>query len=166
MHISPPSRVRLGCGIGRACPRRTRGSGGFSLIEVIVAMAIVATVVLALVSGLLMLVRTTESNNQRQQVRLALSNYSESIRAMEYRDCVTDGATVADYESDYAAGVANWVPELDLMEADITRVQYWDRGSRAFVDTCGPSDGGAQQITLEVTWRDRTDRAQTVVGAR
>ena len=152
--------------------RRARGQAGFGLPEVLVTIVLAGLLVLGLAAGLLTLVRTTESNEQRQQVQLALGNFSEGVRAMDYLDCATTpgGATVQAYQSAYDAGVANWQPAtsgaLAGMTAGIVDVEYWQPDSRTFVAACPGADRGAQQLTLEVSWRERTDRAQIVIGDR
>lgn len=150
----------------RALSRRAQG--GMTLPEVLVAIALVGLVVIALAAGLLTLVRATAANERRQQVQLALGNFGESLRGLDYLDCVTDpgGAGLAAYRSAYQAAPASWTPELPGMRATMVDVEYWQPSSRQFVAACPGTDHGAQRITLEVEWRDRVDRAQIVIGAR
>jgi type II secretory pathway pseudopilin PulG len=136
------------------------------LVEVLVSVLLVSTVVLALVTGLLTLVRTTESNNQRQQIQLALGNMSESARGLGYRACDGGGATDDAYESDYFAIPANWTPTRagrDDMDAHVVRVEFWNPTLRTFQSGCPGTDGGAQQLTLEISWRDQVDTTQVVI---
>lgn len=172
MHTTPLSCVRSSL---RARPRpsgtrplgaRRRGAAGFSLVEVLISIALVSTLVLALVTGLLTLVRTTESNNQRQQIQLALGNMSEGMRAISYRDCNGGGANATNYEGDYYGVPSNWTPTRagrPDMTAEVLDVEFWNPSSRTFQDTCPGTDGGAQQLTLRVAWRDRDDTTQVVV---
>ncbi len=178
MHTTPlfccvrsslPARVRpSGSRVG-AVHRpdvRGRGAAGFSLVEVLISVALVSTLVLALVTGLLTLVRTTESNNQRQQIQLALGNMSEGMSAIGYRDCGGGGANAMSYEADYYGLPSNWTPARagrPDMTAEVLDVEYWNPATKAFQDTCQGTDGGAQQLTLRVTWRDREDTTQVVI---
>ena len=89
----------------------------------LISVLLVSTVVLALATGLLTLVRTTESNRQRQQIQLALGNLSEGVRAMDYLDCGTATAYRADYG---APASANWTPTRAGMTFEILDVEYWN----------------------------------------
>ncbi len=160
MHTSRPARLRFGPRIPRLASHRVRGSSGFSLIEVLISVVLVSSVVLALVTGLLTLLRTTESNHQRQQIQLALVNLSEGVRAMDYLDC----GTATDYRADYGAPAsANWTPTRAGMSFEILDVEYWNASSRTFQQSCPGVDGGAQQLTLKVEWREREDSTQVVL---
>ncbi len=159
MHTSPLSRARCGGRTPRPHARRSRGDAGFGLVEVLISVLLVSSVVLALVTGLLTLVRTTESNHQRQQIQLALGNLSEGVRSMDYITC----GDAAAYRSAYgAAGSANWTPTRSGMTYDIVSVEYWKPNSRTFTPGCG-TDSGAQQLTLKVDWRGREGTTQVVV---
>jgi Tfp pilus assembly protein PilV len=160
VHASPPSRTRFGLGTPRPRSRWQRGSSGFSLVEVLISVLLVSSVVLALVTGLLTLVRTTESNHQRQQIQLALGNLSEGVRAMDYIECGTATAYRADYG---APASANWTPTRAGMTFEILDVEYWNASGRTFQASCPAGDGGAQQLTLKVEWRDREDTTQVVL---
>jgi Tfp pilus assembly protein PilV len=127
---------------------------------VLISILLVSTVVLALATGMLTLVRTTESNRQRQQIQLALGNVSEGVRAMDYIDCGTAAAYRADYGTPASA---NWTPTRAGMSYDILDVEYWNASSRSFQGSCPADDGGAQQLTLKVDWRGREGTTQVVI---
>lgn len=152
-------------------PSAAGGQAGFGLPEVLVTIAVAGVVVLGLAAGLLTLVRTAGSNEQRQQIQLALGNFSEGVRALDYLDCTgPGGATVARYDQDYDARAASWQPPtsgpLQGMTARMVDLRFWDPVGRRFVDACAGTDHGAQELTLEVSWKGRTDRAQIVLGDR
>ncbi len=164
MHERPEGAWRVPLAV-RDRRQRLTGQAGFGLIEVVVTILLASLVVLGLAAGLLTLVRTTKSNDERQQVQLALGNFSESVRGMDYLDCATspNGASAGDYQPAYDAGLANWHPELVGMSSRIVDVEYWEGPVRPAVRRDLPSgaDLGAQQLTLEVTYlaRNRTDGA-------
>jgi Tfp pilus assembly protein PilV len=135
-------------------------------MEVLISILLVSTVVLALATGMLTLVRTTESNRQRQQIQLALGNLSEGVRAMDYIDCGDRAAYRSAYEPDPANGrpnSANWMPTRSGMTYEIVSVEYWDPTSRTFGDDPCSTDAGAQQLTLRVDWRGREGTTQVVI---
>lgn len=147
--------------------RDRRDQSGFGLLEVIVTVLLAGLVVLGLATGLLLLVRTTRSNEQRQLVQQSLGNYAESVKALDYLDCDGAGSGILDdYRAAYDAGIANWQPERPGMQAQFVRIDYWDADSRQFVSSCAGADQGAQRLTIEVTWQDRTGRSQVVIGDR
>ncbi len=146
----------------------TRGpQGGFSLVEVLVALVLSSMVVIALAAGLLTLVRVTASTNERQQLQLAAGNFSESMKAFDYLRCGSD----ADYESAYGAWASKWNPP-DGFTAEIVEVEYWTRvtgtdGPGAFQSACPDpaQDEGTQLVTLRVEKDNGADRQVQVVKA-
>lgn len=159
-------------------PRRAGGQGGSSLLEVIIAVALAGTVVLSLAAGLLTLVRAEAATSERQRVQQSLNNFSEGLRSVPYVDCTTGGATADAYRTSYDANPLNWQPddtpgmkafilgEIGSGKEGIIDVGYWNPVSKTFADTCSSADQGAQELTIEVTWRDRKATSQVVVGDR
>jgi len=154
------------CFAQRWC-RSCRSQGGFSLIEVLVALVLSSMVVMALAAGLLTLVRVTASTNERQQLQLAAGNFSESMKAFDYLQCGTD----ADYESAYGAWGSKWNPPVGFT-AEVVQVEYWTRvtetaGPGAFQSACPDpaQDEGTQLVTLRVEKANGADRQVQVVKA-
>lgn len=147
----------------RAAARR---QSGFSLIETLITVVLAGIVVLGLVAGLLTLVRSRAATDERQRIDLALGNVAESLKAIEYPAC--DPAAMPDaasYQTAYLASPLSWRPPAG-MTAEVVDVEFWDKTSRSFVDTCASGDQGAQQLTIQVTWRGREGSAHVVKGAR
>jgi len=152
--------------------RRTGGRGrrgeqaGFTLVEVLIALALAGVVVLGLASGLFTLIRTSNDTLQRQQIQVALGNFGESLKAAPYRACddPAGNATAAAYQSAYDAWGVRWVPRPG-MGASIVKVEYWDPEARVFEPACDGPDAGAQRLTLHVTWAGRGGKAQVVKRA-
>ncbi|MGB3409585.1 MAG: prepilin-type N-terminal cleavage/methylation domain-containing protein [Microthrixaceae bacterium] len=141
--------------------------GGFSLIEVLVALAIASAVVVGLASGLLALIRTDTSTAEQQKVQLWLGSYSESIKAAPYRPChlSPDAATPQAYFDAYKTWDVRWEPPAGVT-LSVTRVEYWDKASADFIDTCGAMDQGTQRLNLQIKWRDIVSTAQVVKAPR
>lgn len=140
---------------------------GFSLLEVLVALAIASAVVLGLASGLLALMRNDTSTAERQKVELWLGSYSESIKAAPYRPChlSPDAATPQAYFDAYNTWDVRWPPPAGVT-LSITRVEYWDKASAEFVSACGAMDQGTQRLSLQIKWRDIVSTAQVVKAPR
>src|SRR5690606_13599486 len=87
-----------------AARRSGRGQGGYSLVEVLIALVLAGLVVLGLVAGLYTLINSTRQTMERQQVEMALGNFGESLKAAPYRPCDDPaGASAEDYQDAYDA---------------------------------------------------------------
>lgn len=147
------------------CSTRSRlhtGQAGYTLIEVIIAIALAGMVILSLAAGMLTIVRTNALNSDRQRVDAAMTSFSESVRGAEYLPC----GNAANYNDAYFDLLEEvpppvWAPP-DGLGIEIDRVEYWDRDQDDFVASCPGSDAGAQRLTLETTYRDLERSAQIV----
>lgn len=142
-----------------------RGQGGFTLVESLVAVVLVGLVVLALAGGMVTLLATTAASANEQRLQTGLTSFTESVKAMPYRDC----ASLDEVRTDYAAWSGRWDPPSG-MTVTITDVEYWNpaAGSEAgeFQPTCpggGTTDRGAQRLSVHVTWNGDTATTETVV---
>lgn len=152
-----------GAPMSRGRSRHARPQSGFSLIEVLIALMLISVVVLAIAAGVLTLLRTTRATMERQQVQHGLANFGEALKAAPYLPC-DEGGDLGAYESAYAGWAGAWTPP-DGMTTEIVDVEHWDRDSQSY-GACAGEDQGAQQLTLEVTWRNRIGTAQIVKGSR
>lgn len=164
----------------RVSGEKPRAQHGFALIEVLVSLALVGSVVLALVGALLMLVNTSNSTSDRQQIQLALAAMTENLIVAPYLPC-PGGADVDAYNAAYANWPSRWTPSRPGMQSKIVAVEYWDEDPSpvdgvdpgpSFQSTCPENDvgapepdQGAQRLTVEVEWRGRSETAQVVTTA-
>ena len=134
-----------------------RSQTGATLVEVLIALALVGILVLALASGMLTLLKTSTETTKQQQVELALGSFTESLKSGPYTKCA---ALVAG--SPYP-NTAAWVPPQSSMTASLVKIEYWDTRSTSFVAACPASgDQGTQRLTVQVNFEDRSSRAQVV----
>lgn len=163
------TRVRR-CGFGR--PRDQRGS---SLIEVLIAVVLTGSVVLAIAGGLLTLVKTSADTSDSQRTQLLLNNFAESLQASDYVPCDTAaGMGPSTYMDALLAAEDGWTPPADA-EASVDNVEYWstDGASPGFVGECPttgdaspvPDDQGTQRLSISVRWKHHVGRGQVVLAA-
>ena len=141
-----------------ALPRRTRSAAGFTLVEVLVAVVLAGVVILTLAGALLTVVRATRSTSDRQELQLALGNYSERLKAIPYLEC-------GDVPAYRATMLATTPPPVRPgTTVEIVRVRYWDPATRSYVAGCvsPAADGGTQRVTVRVEWQGRSVQGQIV----
>lgn len=158
----PSSAARSGRARSYAARRRRGVQAGFSLVEVLIAVALAGIVVLGISAGLLFLVRTTADTDARQQVALGLRNTTENLKASPYLPCGGPSSpTAAAYQTEFDGWDHGWTPPQG-MTVEITDVGYWDPAARDFAAGCDSDDHDAQRLTVRVTWRGHDGTAQVV----
>ena len=134
-----------------------RSQTGATLVEVLIALALVGILVLALASGMLTLIKTSSETTKQQQIELALGSFTESLKSGPYTKCA---ALVAG--SPYP-NTAAWIPPQSSMSASLVKIEYWDKSSTSFVAACPASgDQGTQRLTVQVDFQDQSSTAQVV----
>ena len=130
---------------------------GATLVEVLIALALVGILVLALASGMLTLIKTSSETTKQQQVELALGSFTESLKSGPYTKCAELGA-----DGQYP-DTAAWVPSQQTMTAKLVKIEYWDKSSTSFVAACPASgDQGTQRLTVQVNFEGKCSSAQVV----
>lgn len=135
-----------------------RGQGGFSLVEVLVAVGMMVPVILSATLGLFTAMASSQLTERTQLLETAIAGYGESLRNLPtYPDC----GTPAQWNAAFDGWADRWVPDDSRTSVYVSGVKYWDQASATYVDTC-TSDGGAQQLALTAT-RDGDDLVGYVV---
>ena len=120
-----------------ALPRA--GQGGYTLIEVLIAVFLVGTVVAALAAGMLTMMSATRSTAEQQRLEAGILNYTEYLRAQTYVDC--------------AGSYPTWTG--DGVSGEVDEVSYWQIdsglawGAAPYTDTC-TTDRGRQLVDVVV----------------
>ncbi len=133
--------------------RRADDSGGFSLIELILAITIMGMSIGAVFGGLGLFFKVENVQSANARIDTEIRNYAESLLQLPYKNC----AVAADY-----------VPAKPPTGLTATlAVKYWDGklGPAGFGATC-TTDAGLQQITIVMTDRMGVDATLVVGKAR
>lgn len=143
---------------------------GFSLIEVMIAVVVLATGLLALAALQGTLARASGEAKVRSRVAALLSTRMEQLRANQY----IGAATLADDScaTDLGAGV-DWVPPTFCTEAGLgaittsQQVSTWSSevGATSFTQGRVPAVGEPEfkRVTLTATWTDASNESHRLV---
>jgi type II secretory pathway pseudopilin PulG len=135
----------------------TNDDRGESLIELLVAMAIMATAVVALVGAIATSIRMSDLHRRQTVAGSYVKAFAESLkskvaeRPSRYTECGggADPATI--YESFYL------IPPAEAANYDREAVvTYWNNASGRFESTCPGNDYGVQLVSLRVFGLDNT----------
>ena len=165
----------------------SRGQGGYSLAEVIIAIMLLSGFFIGLASAIFTVLRATATNERIQAVDTALVSYAGILRTSEtkpdgslrvpYVPCGSAGTAGSDavasaYEAATAdaavitttgdAGASAAGRKPDGMVIDIVGVDAWDSVAKTWVDDCAVPDRGAQRIRYEVRMGGTTRAGETV----
>lgn len=151
---------------------RARGQSGGGLVEVLVALAVMAPLVLGAATGLLTAVRASAGAQQEQQLQVELTNATELVRELPYEPCSTAEQLQQRYTERHAPVAAASRPDRTVPgRADrsvgeltplITDVDYWSTAAGRYLDRCTP-DEGAQRVTVTMSDRGRQVTGTVVV---
>lgn len=152
---------------------RLTDDGGFTLLEIVVAMVILATVLLSLIGVQLSSLQTVTLAKQRQQASALADQTMEQLRALPY-DTVTSGLLSTDTAGDpnitTVSGVLTFAPTYDpsISEQLVTsstqtaaplvpHVQTIQVGNvpydvRTYVSRVDPTQPLGDWLTVIVTW--------------
>jgi Tfp pilus assembly protein PilV len=127
---------------------RLHGEGGFSLIEVLMAVILVGTAFVAILGGLRMLLLGSSINRQHAQAETIAISAAEELKAADHTACAAanDGGYLAAVRSPNIVIPAGWNAQAAIR---ITQVQYWNGTS--WGSTCYDANGlHLQRVTVEV----------------
>jgi prepilin-type N-terminal cleavage/methylation domain-containing protein len=112
---------------------------GFSLVETLIAVAILGIGVVAVVGGMMTSITVSDLDRRQAEGQTALRAYAESVAGDTYTGCA----------SAYPAAAFSAPPGWTASMA----VAYWSTATSTFVAACG-TDSGLQRVTLTMTATD------------
>lgn len=129
--------------------RSTRSQSGLSLIETLVAIALIGIVLGALATGIITSMRSSTAVNTAQRADVVLSSFSESVKQLPYEACLDTAYYQGQYEKYEQALADAGKPVLSGPNTQVEVVKVTHGG----LDSCTAADGdpGVQQWTLKVT---------------
>jgi prepilin-type N-terminal cleavage/methylation domain-containing protein len=110
---------------------------GFTLVELLLAVAILGVGVLTIVGGMMTSIQVSDLGRRQAEGQTQLRAYAEAVAGATYANCATSYTTSYSAPSGYTAAMV---------------VAYWD-GTSAFTATCG-TDKGLQRVTLTIATDD------------
>jgi len=128
---------------------------GTSLIEVLIATAIMGPLTLAGITGLMTAINASDAAQTTQSLQVALSSATENVKALPYLECADAEKYQALYKEWTAARPLGIVKGVESSTPVVQQVTYWDPTTSDYVEKCA-QDGGAQQFTLAVIADGRT----------
>ena len=128
--------------------RAPRSEAGFTLVELLLTIAILGIAVVAVVGAMMTSIQVSDLGRRQADGQTQLRAYAEAVAGAGYTTCATSYPTSYSPPSGYTAAMT---------------VAYWD-GSSAFTATCG-TDKGLQRVTLTITATDGRG-SETVATAK
>jgi type II secretory pathway pseudopilin PulG len=139
----------------------TRDDRGETLVELMVALAIMSTAVIALVGGIATSVKASDIHRKQAKSQAYLREFAEKLQASVaayptgYKECTTDpitGSPWATYEALAPATDQGYHAVVTL-----TGVAVWNRTTSTYATCPAAGDAGVQRVSLRVYTDD--DRA-------
>lgn len=111
---------------------KRKNNGGFSLVEILVAMAILASVVIPVCTSMVLVVRVNGKSEAMLQAKIAVSSAVEKMMAQGIWDSVTKEEIVKDGDVEITI-----TPVPDKPYYEVTAAYVDDQGRELVaVDTC------------------------------
>jgi type II secretory pathway pseudopilin PulG len=129
--------------------RNRQQDRGETLVELVMAVAILGTAVVALVGGIGTSVLLSDVHRKQATAGAVVRTYAEAIEGVV--DASPTGYTGCARPSAYASPTGFAAP--DGYAATVTSVTYWDQKSSSFVPGCA-TDSGLQMVSLSVSSTD------------
>jgi len=149
--------------VTRRSPARVETEAGFTLVEVLVAVAILGVGVLAVVGGMMTSIKVSAQGQFTADTQTSLRGYAEAVTAAPYVEC---GALSP---SPYTPAATSF--PVPSGQTATSTLQRWTGGTAATgsfsaTGACSSPDAGIQKITLTVTAADGSSQALRLVKRR
>jgi prepilin-type N-terminal cleavage/methylation domain-containing protein len=135
----------------RRLPHGGVPDAGFSLVETLIAVAILGLGVVTVVSGMMTSITISDLDRRQAEGQTALRAYAEAVTGDTYTGCA------ASYPAAAFTTPTGWTAAMT--------VAYWSAGTSTFTPTCG-TDSGLQRVTLTMTATDGRGSESLRLGKR
>jgi type II secretory pathway pseudopilin PulG len=139
--------------MARALAVSTRDDRGETLVELMVALAIMATAVVALVGGIGTSVRASDIHRKQAKSQAYVRAFAEQLEAnvakypTGYVECAAGSTPAATYQG--------LKPTTDTgYTAEVTGVALWNRTTSTYTACPAAGDAGVQRVSLRVSTQD------------
>lgn len=127
---------------------KLRAQAGTSLIETLIALALIGIVLGALAAGIMTSMRSSASTNRVQRTDVVLSSFSEIVKQLPYEACLATSYYEEQYKK-YERALADAGKPVLSSNGTTVKVASVTHGG---LDSCSSTDGdpGVQEWTVEV----------------
>jgi type II secretory pathway pseudopilin PulG len=135
---------------------------GESLLELLIALAIMSIAVVAVVGGLLASIAASDIHRKQSTAGAAVRDYAENVEkyvaGTGYTSCAAPAA--------YAAGTVGYTGIPTGFTASAVAVRYWSGTAWTTGSCTGPTDSGLQELTIQVASTDTRASERLVLVLR
>lgn len=133
---------------------------GWTLTEVVVAIALSGTLILSLITGVHTLVRTSSISRDQAKVEAVLGGAADELAEAGWQSCpVETGAYEAVVDS--AAARVEWAPSAVRVES----IEYWDISANAWSPTNPFAASGSCQMVPTIAAASRMQRVTVAASS-
>lgn len=124
---------------------------GFSLVETLIAVAILGLGVVTVVGGMMTSITVSDLDRRQAEGQTALRAYAEAVAGDTYAGCASS------YPAAAFSLPSGWTAAMT--------VAYWSTATSTFAAACG-TDSGLQRVTLTLTATDGRGSESLRLGKR
>jgi Tfp pilus assembly protein PilE len=122
---------------------------GETLLELMIAVAIMGIVVVAIVGGIATSIMMSDIHRKQATAGAYVRNYAETVVAY----VAAGKANFASSSPDYSPSTVGFTAPAGGFVASVSSVWCWDDGSKKFISSC-PTASAVQQVTLNIASSD------------
>lgn len=135
---------------------------GESLLELLIALAIMSIAVVAVVGGLLASIAASDIHRKQSTAGAAVRDYAENVE----KYVAGTGYTTCASSSAYAPGTVGYAGVPSGFAATAVAVRYWTGTAWTTGPCTGPTDLGLQELTIQVASTDTRASERLVLVLR
>ena len=135
--------------------RPSANDEGETLLELMIAVAIMGIVVVAIVGGIATSIMMSDIHRKQATAGAYVRNYGETVVAYVAAGTPASKANFAGSSSspDYSPSTVGFTAPAGGFVASVSSVWCWDDGSKKFISSCAAASA-VQQVTLNIASSD------------